>query len=198
MLCYQAGAQSFFNLLLCSECLAKCLSHSDYLVFIGGWINKYIKQGYRGRTLAQKSWWPRLEKWHWNCGNMDGFKRLDCDNECVRAKSLQLGPTLCDSMDCSPSGSSVQGILQARILEWVVMPSCKGSSQSRDHIWILVSSVSSPALAGGFYITSTTWEALWQYTGPHNMGPRVSLMSSLPFRDGSGFLTMSLYIFSHL
>ena len=121
-----------------------------------------------------------------------------CDNECVRAKSLQLGPTLCDSMDCSPSGSSVQGILQARILEWVVMPSCKGSSQSRDHIWILVSSVSSPALAGGFYITSTTWEALWQYTGPHNMGPRVSLMSSLPFRDGSGFLTMSLYIFSHL
>ena len=35
----------------------------------------------------------------------------------------QLCPTLCDSMDCSPPGSSVHGILQARILEWVAMPS---------------------------------------------------------------------------
>ena len=41
----------------------------------------------------------------------------------VRAKSLQLYLTLCDHMDCSPSGSSVHGILQARMLEWVVMPS---------------------------------------------------------------------------
>ena len=35
------------------------------------------------------------------------------------AASLQSGPTLCDPMDSSPPGSSVQGILQARILEWV-------------------------------------------------------------------------------
>ena len=35
------------------------------------------------------------------------------------ARSLQLCPTLCDTMDCSPPGSSVHGILQARILEWV-------------------------------------------------------------------------------
>ena len=48
---------------------------------------------------------------------------------CMRAKSLQLCPTLCDPMDCSPPGSSVHGILQARILEWVAMPSSKGSSQ---------------------------------------------------------------------
>ena len=38
---------------------------------------------------------------------------------CERAKSLQLCPTLCDSMDYSPPGFSVHGILQARILEWV-------------------------------------------------------------------------------
>ena len=44
----------------------------------------------------------------------------------------QLCPTLCDPMGCSPPGSSVHGILQAGILEWVVMPSSKGSSQSRD------------------------------------------------------------------
>ena len=36
---------------------------------------------------------------------------------CVHAKSLQLCLTLCDPMDCSPPGSSVYGILQARILE---------------------------------------------------------------------------------
>ena len=44
---------------------------------------------------------------------------------CMCAKSLQLCPTLCDPMDCSPPGSSVHGILQARILEWVAMPSSR-------------------------------------------------------------------------
>ena len=37
----------------------------------------------------------------------------------------QLCPTLCDPMDCSLSGSSVRGILQARILDWVAMPSSR-------------------------------------------------------------------------
>ena len=44
----------------------------------------------------------------------------------------QLYPTLCDPMDCNPPGSSVHGILQARILEWVVISSSRGSSQPRD------------------------------------------------------------------
>ena len=42
-------------------------------------------------------------------------------------------PTLCDPMDCSPPGSSVYGILQTRILEWVAIPFSRGSSQPRDH-----------------------------------------------------------------
>ena len=41
-------------------------------------------------------------------------------------------PTLWDPMDCSPPGSSVYGLLQARILEWVAMPSSRGSSRPRD------------------------------------------------------------------
>ena len=45
------------------------------------------------------------------------------------AKSLQLCPTLCDPIDVSLPGSSVLGILQARILEWVVISSLRGSSQ---------------------------------------------------------------------
>ena len=40
----------------------------------------------------------------------------------------QLCLTLCDPMDCRPPGSSVHGILQVRVLEWVVMPSSRGSS----------------------------------------------------------------------
>ena len=41
----------------------------------------------------------------------------------MHAMLLQLCPTLCDHMDCNPPGSSVHGILQARILEWIAMPS---------------------------------------------------------------------------
>ena len=51
---------------------------------------------------------------------------------CVHAKSLQSCLTLYDPMN--PSGSSVHGVLQVRILEWVAMPSSRGSSQSRDKI----------------------------------------------------------------
>ena len=56
------------------------------------------------------------------------------------AKSLQSSVTLCDLMDCSPPRSSVHGILQARILEWVAMPSSRGCSRPRDRT--CVSSVS--------------------------------------------------------
>ena len=48
------------------------------------------------------------------------------------AKTLQSCPTLCDPIDCSPPGSPVPGILQARILEWVAFPFSSGSSQPRD------------------------------------------------------------------
>ena len=41
-------------------------------------------------------------------------------------------PTLCDLVDCSLPGSSIQGILQARILEWVAISFSRGSSQPRD------------------------------------------------------------------
>ena len=41
---------------------------------------------------------------------------------------LQACPTLCDPMDCSLPGFSVHGILQARILEWISVPSSRGSS----------------------------------------------------------------------
>ena len=48
------------------------------------------------------------------------------------AVCAQSCPTLCDPTDCSPPGSSVHGVSQARILEWVAMPSSRESSQPRD------------------------------------------------------------------
>ena len=54
---------------------------------------------------------------------------------CVCMLSHFSGNWLCNPMDCSPPGSSVHGILQARIPEWVAMPSSRGSSQPRDWTW---------------------------------------------------------------
>ena len=51
---------------------------------------------------------------------------------CMHIQLFQSCPTLCDSMDCSLQVSSVHGILQARILEWVAMCSSRGSSQPRN------------------------------------------------------------------
>ena len=59
-------------------------------------------------------------------------------SSCICTYSLQLWRTLCDPIDSSPPGSSVHGILQARILEWVAMPSSRGSFQPRDRTWGLL------------------------------------------------------------
>ena len=54
-----------------------------------------------------------------------------CGCVCVCAQSC---PTLCDLMDCSPPGSSVHRIFQARILEWVAIFYSRGSSQPRENL----------------------------------------------------------------
>ena len=54
---------------------------------------------------------------------------------CMQVKSLSR-VRLCDPMDCSPPGSSVHGILQARILEWVAISFSRGSSRPRDQTQI--------------------------------------------------------------
>ena len=75
--------------------------------------------------------------------------------------------TLCDPVDYSPPGSSVHGILQARILEWVAMPSPRGSSLCRDPTCI---SYVYPELAGVFFFffltTRTTSETLLKARNP--------------------------------
>ena len=49
---------------------------------------------------------------------------------------VQPCPAFCDPMDCSPPGSSVHGILQAKILEWIAISFSRGSSGPRDWTWV--------------------------------------------------------------
>ena len=61
------------------------------------------------------------------------LSNLGCTHGCLVAQAC---PSLCDPVDCNPPGSSVHGILQARTLEWVTMPSSRGESSWRsDWTW---------------------------------------------------------------
>ena len=90
----------------------------------------------------------QITQWLWELDVIyHNFKipwKLWC-NVCVCANSLNLCPILWDPMYCSLPGSSVHGILQARILKWVATPSSRGSSP-RD--WAC-----SFCIAGGFFTT---------------------------------------------
>ena len=78
---------------------------------------------------------------------------------CMRAKLPQSCPTLCDPMDSSLPGSSVHGILQARILQWVSMSSSRGSFLSRDQTHV-------SCIASGFFTTEPP--VLTILYSPHN------------------------------
>ena len=62
---------------------------------------------------------------------------------------------LCNPMGCSPPGSSVHAIIQARILQWIDI----SSSGDLPNLGIKPTSHEAPALAGGFFTTEPTWEA---------------------------------------
>ena len=93
-----------------------------------------LQNVYQGAVGCQAACWA----WSDLCGQESLSSCLEAaqspgeDSVCMCAKSLQSCLTLCDPMDCSPPSFSVHGILQARILEWVAMPSSRGSSRPRD------------------------------------------------------------------
>ena len=87
------------------------LSYNKFLVFEGC---KVMHQG----EYTGSEW---LEPQMYHAGPL-------CLHACMHAKSLQSCLTLSKTMDCSPPGSSVLGILQARIPEWVAMPCSRRSS----------------------------------------------------------------------
>ena len=82
----------------------------------------------------------------------------------------QLCPTLCDPRDCSLLGSSVHGILQARILEWAAIVLLQGILPTQGSNL----SLASPSLAGRFFTTSATREGLSRET--HRPLPRFLVL----------------------
>ena len=93
--------------------------------------------------------------WEWVCKS-NLFKSNKVSLFCSITQSCLI---LCDLLDCSPPGSSVHRISQARILEWVAI-SYPGYLPNPG---IEPLSLASPALAGGFFTTSAAWEACSNY-----------------------------------
>ena len=78
-----------------------------------------------------------------------------CSTVCVRSRV-----PLCSPRDCSPPGSSVHGIFQARVLEWVAISSSKGSSRPRDQTAIACDSCTGRQI----FTDSATWEVVQPVT----------------------------------
>ena len=91
--------------------------------------------------------------WHRLSDSITG-ERSEIEGKTVCGLSRFSRVQLCDPMDCSPPGSSVRGISQARMLEWVAMP----PPGDLPDPGIKPVSLTSPALTGVFFTTSTTWE----------------------------------------
>ena len=101
---------------------------------------------------------PFSEYQDWGCFNLAIGRAQEVSGlVCVCAKSLQLCLILCDPVDYSPSGFSVHGILQARILEWVAISSSRGSSQSWDQAHVSCGS----CIAGRFCVESLGKPKFW-------------------------------------
>ena len=84
------------------------------------------------RTILRKTfkpWAPLLVFWIYRQGDVNDSTTVTQPGSCLVAQSCL---TLCDALDYSPPGSFIHGILQARILERVAIPSSRGSSQPRD------------------------------------------------------------------
>ena len=96
---------------------------------------------------------------------------------CMCVLVTQPCSTLCDPVDYSSPGSSVHGILWERILEWVAMPSSRGSSWPSDTTLICIHSDSLPSESPGKPSwTSTQWQTQCQNPKRNN---KVSLSSSI-------------------
>ena len=78
---------------------------------------------------------------------------VSCMCACMLSQSCL---TLCDLIDCTSKGSSIYEILQARLLEWVAMPSSRGSFRPRDQTRVSCGS----CITGGFFTAEPLGEAL--------------------------------------
>ena len=112
------------------------------------------------------------------CGHISGcpwwcWRHLVSSCQYVHVLVTQLCLTLCDPMDCSLLDSSVHGILQERILEWVAIPFSRGSSQPRDRTW-------ASNTAGRFFTVYATRDAAKYPTMPRTAPQRRIILLMCP------------------
>ena len=131
------------------ECMEQLRSTREFragkLVLAGKWGGAEL-------SLADSEWVMRAESsllggcgWlFWNSGHPCGRNKVMTQQVMSCAKSLQLRLTLRSPVDHSPPGSSVHGILQARILEWGAISFSRGSFRPRDKTCI-------SRISGGFF-----------------------------------------------
>ena len=104
-------------------------------------------------SLSQaRTWWRdvgRQHMWPSDLGHGSGSVVMGVELYVLVTQSCL---TLCDPMDYSPPGSSVYGILRARIPEWVAMPFSRVSSRPRDWTWV-------SSTVGRVFTIWATWEA---------------------------------------
>ena len=111
-----------------------------------------LKKIYIGNLIIPKQ--SRI----WGSENFNGLL-MKWKLLCVHATSLQWCLTLCYPMDCGLPGSSVQGVLQAIIMEWVFIT----YSRYLPDPGIKPASLAYLAMGNGFFTTNTTWEVPINY-----------------------------------
>ena len=116
----------------------------------------------------------------WGWGGVEGWVCVLVTQSCL---------TLYNPMDCSPPGSPVHGILQARILEWVAISFSRGSYRPRDQTQV-------SCTAGGFFIVWATREAkaLPDFMGEVNWHD----LPSCPWPQSTELLSQPLSLLGHL
>ena len=135
-----------------------------FLVSIEGRKSPHLKDCYMDQQTVAQTPWPRTK---WDCQYL-----TECPSESEVAQSCLI---LCNPMHCSLPGSSVHGIFQARVLEWVAISFSRGSFQPRD--WTRVSRT-----AGRCFITWTTGDAQGgehRWMGLDDTCPRKFLVTAL-------------------
>ena len=134
----------------------------------------------------------------------------------VCAKSLQLCPTLCNPMDCSQPGSSVHGtrlglctfttkgpgstLVQGNKIPeaaWCGQLKREMERKAESNPGVQPKSLMSPALAGGFFTTSATWEAVSLCRGPANLLCNIPVLLYVLLKQALGFIPFKYWIVSH-
>ena len=101
---------------------------------------------------SRRWWWTGKPGKHQSIGSQRVGRDWGTNIVTVTAIAAQSCLTLWDSMDCSPPCSSIHGVFQARVLEWVAIPFSRASSQPRDITWV-------SHTAGRFFTLWATREA---------------------------------------